>query len=498
MSTVLHILVVEDDPGMSLLVADRLAEIAGWSVATAASAAQCRAHVAEQPVDMVLLDRGLPDADGASVIGELLAQRPDLAIVMLTGADSAVSATETLKLGAWDYVVKRPDLDFLDGLPALISRCAERLAWRREEARLREEVDLLMTAMRTSADALTVTDGDGRVRFWNTAAAHLFGWQAAEAAGKLLPKVACECEAEFAQLMERAWRGQAVVDVETVCRQRDGRPADVSLTLTAVCNADGSVRAYVASFRDISERKALDRARRDFAAMLTHDIKNPLTAIRGFASILAESPLSPAEAECVSDIERAGATIEHLVTDFLLSATIEAGTLELRREPVAIDLLVADAVRQFRAAAIYHQITLAQGIQAGAMFVSADRAQLERALGNLIGNALKYTPAGGTVTLEAAAQGDRVELRVRDSGPGISSDELPHVFDKYRRVKGSERIDSAGLGLFIVRSLVEANGGRVSASSVVDQGSTFTITLPRLRNQGGAARTAATAGEAFR
>ncbi len=483
----LRILLVEDDPGMALLVAERLAEVEGWNVSTAASAAECLSHIAEHAVDIVLLDRGLPDADGATVIADVLAHRPDAAIVMLTGSDSAASATETLKLGAWDYIVKRPDLAYLDELPGVLQRCAERLAWRHEEVRLRGEVDLLMAAMRTAADAIIVTDSEGRVRFWNAAAEHLFGWRAEDALGKALPRVPSERAAEAAHLEERARRGQPVIDVETVRHRADGAPVDVSLTLTAVFGPDGSVRAYVAAFRDIRERKALDRARRDFAAMLTHDIKNPLGAIRGFAALLSEAPLSPDDADCVAEIDRAGAMIERLITDFLLSATIEAGTLELARERVEVDGLVEDCVRQFRPAAAAQQIDLAREGRLGPVFVNGDRVQLERALGNLVGNALKYTPAGGTVTVGVGCEGDAVELRVRDTGPGIRAEELPHVFDKYRRVKGTERIGGAGLGLFIVRSLVEAHGGRVSASSEPGRGSTFTMYLPRAIDRADAA-----------
>ena len=103
---------------------------------------------------------------------------------MLTGADSAESATETLKLGAWDYVVKRPDLKHLDELPAIVGRCIERIRWRQEETRLRNEMDLLLTAIRSTGDAVIMTDCERRVQFWNAAAEKLFGWRAEEVLGR--------------------------------------------------------------------------------------------------------------------------------------------------------------------------------------------------------------------------------------------------------------------------------------------------------------------------
>lgn len=476
--TALQILLVEDDSGMALLAADRLGEVAGWTVTTALSAADCRARVAEHRFDVILLDRGLPDCDGATLISELLARQPDAAVVMLTGADSAESATETLKRGAWDYVVKRPDLEYLDELPAVIQRCAERLAWRREEARLRDEVDLLLAAMRTAADAMIVTDGHGRVRFWNAAAERLFGWRADEVRDAPLPLIPADRAAEFAELGERARRGTPLVGVETTVQRRDGSRVDVSLTFTAVCGADGSVRAYAGVLRDISERKQLEQARADFAAMLTHDIKNPLVAIEGSASVLAEAELTPECAEWVAAIEQSAETINTLLNDFLISATLDAGKVELARERVPVASLVHSCLRQFRASAARKQVHLRQDGDVSATFVIGDHVQLERALGNLVANAIKYTPVGGRVLVGATYANDTVQLRVRDTGPGISAEDLPRVFDKYRRVKGTERIDGAGLGLYIVRSLVEAHGGSVSASSQLGHGSVFTITLP--------------------
>ena len=474
----LQILVVEDDAGMALLVSDRLAEVADWDVTVATSAAECRARMAEHPFDVILLDRGLPDCDGAALIGELRALRADAAIAMLTGADSADSATETLKLGAWDYVVKRPDLKYLDELPAVIRRCAERVAWQREEARLRSEVELLSTALRSAADAVVVVDGDRRVRFWNAAAERLLGWNAGEVLGTEVPVIPSEGEMEFVDLATRAARGQPLVGVETVMQRCDGSRIDVSLTLTALHNRDGSVRAFVGVMRDISERKAIERAHRDFAAMLTHYIKNPVAVIRGFASMLADADPQTEQVECVAGIDRAAETIDKLVSDFLTSAMIETGMLTLAHERVSVSRLAQVCLHQFRAAASQKGIALEHSQDGGDASVRGDQMQLERALTNVLGNAIKFTPPGGTVTLDTVRQHDAVLLHVRDTGPGISAEELPQVFDKYRRVKGSERIDGAGLGLYIVRSLVEAHGGSVCVRSEPGGGAQFTITLP--------------------
>jgi PAS domain S-box-containing protein len=478
MAQPLNILLVEDDMGAAVLVCDRLGQIDGWRVVTADSAAQFRARLAAQRFDVVLLDRGLPDCDGSELIGEVLESLPEAVIIMLTGADSAASATEALQFGAFDYVVKQTNLTHLELLPGVIGRCVERARWQREEASLRDEMELLLTAVRTAGDAVVMTDGDGCVRFWNAAAEKLFGWRALEVIGTRLPWVPEDRAEEALQLMHCARHGQPLVGVETVRQRRDGSSIEVSLTLTAAMHDTGSVRAYIGVVRDISERKALERARTDFLAMLTHDIKNPVGVVRGCAEMLNESNLSADDTESVAAIHNAAETIDRLVTDLLLTATIESGQLTLMRDLIPIGELLAGCVEQFRAAASRQRIALDMEDPGVTGFIDGDRRQLERALGNLINNAIKYTGAGGSVSVGVKRRNGRVLFHVGDNGPGISGDDIAHVFDKYRRVRAKDQVDGVGLGLYIVRHLVEAHGGSVAVSSTLGRGSTFVISLP--------------------
>lgn len=474
----LQILLVEDDPGMVVLCSERLSATKPWQITVASTAAECRERLWTQRFDVVLLDRGLPDCDGATLIAEVLSAIPEAVIIMLTGADSATSATETLKLGASDYVVKLPDLSHFDELPSIIERGVERTQWRRREARLRNEMDVLLTAIRNAGDAVVMTDCEGCVQFWNAAAETLFGWHSIEVLGKPLPTVPPERQAEAEELIERATSGNPLVGVETVRRRRDGTLVEVSLTLTAAVQPDGTVRAYVAVMRDISERKALEKARADFAAMLTHDIRNPLAVIQGCAQMLSESPLAAEDADSVGAIHHASETIERLVINLLMSATIDAGKLTLMRDRVAVGELVSTVVDQFRTAATRQQVRLEAKNGCDAGFIDGDRLQLERALGNLVNNAIKYTGPGGSISVGALRQNGHVLLQVSDNGPGIRNDDLPYLFDKFRRISSSAQIDGAGLGLYIVRHLVEAHGGSVSVNSTFGRGSTFVMQLP--------------------
>jgi two-component system sensor histidine kinase ResE len=345
-------------------------------------------------------------------------------------------------------------------------------------------MELLLTAIRNTGDAVIMADCDRNVQFWNVAAERLFGWRAEEILGKPLPMIPPDREQESIELTERARRGDRLVGVETVRQRRDGSLVEVSLTLTAAVEANGSVRSYVAVIRDISERKAIERARADFAAMLTHDIRNPLAVVRGCAEMLAESELHAEDRESVAAIHHAAETIERLVVNLLMSATIEAGQLSLAPSRVPVDTLLTSTVEQFRAAASRQRVGLKVAPSEACGFVNGDRLQLERALGNLINNAIKYTGPGGNISVAATRQNGSVLFQVRDDGPGIDDRELPYLFDKYRRVRGTQQIDGAGLGLYIVRHLIEAHGGSVTVCSTPGEGSVFTIHLPAEHDSG--------------
>jgi len=474
-----QILVVEDDPGMLVLAEDRLAEVEGWEVTGASAAAQCRALIATRRFDVILLDRGLPDGDGATLIGELIGAFPDVAIVMLTGADSAESATETLKLGAWDYVVKRPDLKHLDDLPAIVRRCVERIRWRRDETRLRHEMDLLLTAIRSTGDAVIMTDCERRVHFWNAAAEKLFGWRAEEVLGELLPVVPPDCEAEAAELSERARQGDPLVGIETVRRRRDGSLVEVSLTLTAAAHADGSVRAYVAVVRDISERKALERARADFVAILAHDIRTPLSVITGYTQIALDSDGVPDEVrEFLLGTERSTRTLLSLVANYLQCSRIEAGQLILAKRPLAVNELLERVCQPVLTECAGRGVTLNTQLRAGLPLVDGDPVALEQVFANLLQNAFKFTPEAGCITIQSEHAGRYVVVSVIDTGPGVPTEELPKLFGRYRQAVGGHQRSGTGLGLFIVKTLVEAHGGGVCASSTLGVGSRFTVRLP--------------------
>jgi signal transduction histidine kinase len=211
---------------------------------------------------------------------------------------------------------------------------------------------------------------------------------------------------------------------------------------------------------------------------VSHDLRTPLTRLRGTAELALASPPNlerdrEALADCVEESDRVLVMLNTLMD----ISEAESGTLQLRREPVTLADVVARAVD------LYRDVAEAKGVALSAdappdIVVVADRTRLEQVAANLIDNALKYTPPGGRVDVEVRRAADAAILRVRDTGAGIPPDELPRIFDRLFRGDTSRAERGLGLGLSLVKAIVEAHGGTVDVVSEPGQGSTFTVTLP--------------------
>jgi len=224
-----------------------------------------------------------------------------------------------------------------------------------------------------------------------------------------------------------------------------------------------------------------ERIKRQLVSALAHDIKNPLGVIMGYAEALHESLEGPGakdKLDMLGRIQDNGQRIVKLVTGFLEASKAEAGIINLEPKPVDLNLLLREAGQQQMALLRQKEISLQVDLKAGLPEILGDDLQLDRAFWNLVGNAIKFTPKQGVVKLRSWVENGKICASVSDTGMGISKDELPMLFTEFRRLKGSANVEGTGLGLFIVKTIVEAHGGTVEAQSDVGKGTTFTVRLP--------------------
>jgi len=251
---------------------------------------------------------------------------------------------------------------------------------------------------------------------------------------------------------------------------------------------DGAPFGFVLVLHDVSELRRLETVRRDFVANVSHEIRTPLTAIKGYAETL----LGPAGDEretairFLQVIDRHSERLGRLIDDLLTLSDLEFGRTPPRRRPLAVEPVIDDVVQILGDRAAQRGIALTTDVDGATPTVDADGDQLRQVLINLVDNAIKYTPDGGTVHLGARGSDDGadVEFAVVDTGPGIPSQDLPRLTERFFRVDKarSRELGGTGLGLAIVKHIVQAHGGRLVIDSALGHGTTVRVSMPAARD----------------
>jgi PAS domain S-box-containing protein len=425
---------------------------------------------------------------------------------------------------------------FMSAVAALYRRARDRVGrYEKEAARTarevalasREELEVTRDAARVGqaqleavfqamGDGVVVFDVSGNAVLVNEAEARINGFAGADEMKRSM--------AYFARVYElsrldgsvlpveewpasRVLRGESVVDCELRGRRLDtGREWVFSFSGEPVRDGRGELVLAVVITRDVTERKRAEQVRRDaeeletqnrrireanrlkseFLANMSHELRTPLNAILGFGELLGDGavpPDSPQHREFLGHIVKSGRHLLELINDVLDLAKVEAGRLEFRPEPVDLRLVIAEVMSVTRA------IAEGKGLRTSARVdpevgqgISLDPARLKQILYNFVSNAIKFTPAGGSVAVRALPEGEsRLRLEVEDTGPGIAPQDIGRLFVEFQQLDGgvARQHPGTGLGLALTRRLAEAQGGSVGVRSAPGQGSVFHAILPR-------------------
>jgi signal transduction histidine kinase len=257
---------------------------------------------------------------------------------------------------------------------------------------------------------------------------------------------------------------------------------------TFIAHAESRLTHRVQQLTTEKERLAeLEQLRRETTDLIVHDLRSPLTCIETSLQLLQEVLPEEALTSSATIIDLALGSCQDildLVDSLLEVARAESGKLDLDLQPISLLPLITDTVNRLRLLAEQHHITLELDVPAELPSIQGDGKKLERVLNNLLDNALKYTPEGGSITVAVRPVNDQVEVRVADTGPGIPPEHRERIFDRFTRISGSEgRRRGVGLGLSFCRGVIEAHGGRIWVESEVGQGSTFAFTIPKSWNE---------------
>lgn len=366
--------------------------------------------------------------------------------------------------------------------------------YNREVESGRAKTEALLGSM---GDGVFAVDGEGRIIEFNRAAAALTGETAAQALHRPYTEViqlSEEHPGQLAQYPDPVRRAMAQGRTFRLLRdltliRADGSRLPITFSAAPVRDEQGRVQGCIVVFSDASQEREVDRMKNEFISIASHQLRTPMSGVKGVLALLLEQVLGPLNAEQKQYLQRAYEANERLialVNDLLNVSRLEQGSLLLRTEAVDLPALLRTLVSEFQPrAARYHQNLLAQAAGASsedsAGLVQGDPVRLREVLANLVDNAIKYTPEGGTVRLTWRPTPDQVEVEVSDNGVGIPADKLSSLFLKFNRIQNplSGREFGTGLGLYFARSVVELHQGRIEVASELGQGTTFRVFLPR-------------------
>lgn len=376
-----------------------------------------------------------------------------------------------------------------------------------------------------SADAIVGLDPEGRINFWNDGAEFLFGYTALEMQARPLADLLGDSPAarvELQWLLETVRRAGFLRGHETTCLDADGRrvavelmatllrgeanePAGMSIIVRDITRRrerEAEIRRLNASLneqvaartRELSEKlqelaranaelQKLDQTRSELVSLVSHQVRAPLANMRGAMERMQPTCglVSPTCGRMLEIMNQQIERLDRLVRDVLSAMRLESGELVFHPEPFSVLPLVEQVIEQTRARTGDRPIRLPT--KPGLPLAFADRDRVADVLANLLDNADKYSPSAETVTIEARADQDEITLAVRDAGPGVPAGDLAHIFDKFQRVDSSDSQAAYGygLGLYVCRRLVEAQGGRIWAENHPRGGAVFSFTLPVAR-----------------
>jgi PAS domain S-box-containing protein len=357
-----------------------------------------------------------------------------------------------------------------------------------------EQREWLRATLGCIGDAVIATDGEGRVTFLNAVAAGLTGWSVDAARGEPLEGVFRIVNEQSRQPVEnpalRAIRDGIIVGLanHTILIASDGREVPIDDSAAPIRDETGRVSGAVLVFRDISERKGVlealreaDRRKDEFLATLAHELRNPLAPLRNGLEVLRLSEDVPMRGQALEMMERQLAQLVRLVDDLLDVSRITKGKIELRKERLDVADVINDALETSRPVieASRHELEIARPPRA--IPLVGDRTRLAQVVSNLLNNAAKYTPDNGQIRLIGEQDDHQAVFRVRDNGVGIPRDMLPSIFDMFTQVDRSlaRAQGGLGIGLTLVRRLVELHGGTIEArSDGPGRGSEFIVRLP--------------------
>jgi len=479
------VLIVEDDGPTRTMLAKLVGRTGLFTVLESSTAAGARNVIAERSVDLVLLDMGLPDANGLDLL-EIWQQRltsDEFVVIVVSGLDDEQRMIESLRLGAHDYLLKpiRPQI-----LMAKVQNAARFHVANRAARQLSQHLSAVVDSV---PDGLLVMDASGRIIWCNDHLESMFGRRGGTSTGLDAATLIAPSTTSFKE-DDRQIRPSGGVLLEDLGRRRrlvghhaDGHTFPVDLMAAGLLGNEGR---FVTIIRDMSESERVAELERNFVSIVSHELRTPLTSVSGSLSLLAATEanrLSESGGRMLDIARRNVDRLNRLIGDILDLEKLASGKLSVDLKPEPLLPLLHDTVEMESAGSQAKHIRIRQVIGRALddnTYVLVDGDRFRQIVANFLSNAMKFSPEGGEITVCAEALDDgHVRISVTDHGPGIPESFRHRVFQPFSQAEhpSNRRKGGTGLGLSIVKALAECMNGEVGFDSTPGEGSTFFVIL---------------------
>jgi PAS domain S-box-containing protein len=373
-------------------------------------------------------------------------------------------------------------------LYSFIAQLAAGLRFAFRSQSLFKEQERLAAIFQNSMDGILTVDKALRIIDFNPTMEQLTGWHKHEVLGRFYFKVLCpqdrfgnDLGLEDSVILQ-VFAGQQITNREMIICARDGQRFTVAITASCVRSMLGEPIAGILNIRDLTRERQQEEQRSTFTSVISHELKTPISIIKGYASTLARKD-AQFDTQVLQSrllaIEEEADRLDKLVGNLLYASRIQANGLQMEITSLDLEHLIESVLRRLKAKA--PDVSISLSIPEHLPIVMADRDRIEEVLQNLLDNAIKYSPRHPEISIFCFSTGEEAIVSVKDSGMGISVREQEQVFERFQRVgdSHSRSTPGAGLGLYIARAIIEAHGGRIWVESTWREGSTFSFSLPR-------------------
>jgi PAS domain S-box-containing protein len=475
----IKILVVDDekrirDACQTMLVNE------GFEVALAETGFSGLKKIEEEHFDIILLDLMMPGMRGIDLLTHVKNKHPDTLVIVITGYATLEHAIEAMKKGAFDFISKPfspQDLRTVTGKAIEHIRTLADIA--HEKSRMRVLINHI-------SDGVMATDAQRRVALANPAFLKMIGQQGESAIGRQVTDLIDN--ETLLQVIDRALSMPAEEFGEVIQEFAEGSLADSGEAVLAVRCVPFRDRLHrnlgtVTVVHDVTALKKMDQMKSDFVSMVSHEIKSPMNSVLALVKVIQDGlagSLTEKQQDILGRVSEKIKGLADLAAELLDLAKIESGLITMEKERLRLEPALREQVAFYEEKARAKRISLGVGPLPELSPVLANKRSIEEVISNLITNAIRYTPEGGSITVSASAQKGYVRFSVRDTGYGIGREDMDRIFERFYRVKNDQTrfISGTGLGLAIVKSIVDAHNGMIKVESELGHGSTFHVDLP--------------------